>query len=138
MTEQPQTLFSLEICELNRWLSLGATQSERAQLQEVNFTLKYHCTTLPHCTQVDDISQALCYATLIEALDKTIQDSSFALVEYLAQQSMQVFERIATASIIAPHIQSLELICHKVAPPVAGLKGGAKVRIIQLFAQTTP
>jgi dihydroneopterin aldolase len=114
---------SLKISELSIQVHLGCGLPERSKLQEIRVSIELQFHSAPVAEQSDRLEDTLCYAQLSEAFRKHCESREFALIEKLTADLFQITRQLTGTSARA------SVTVHKVAPPVAGLIGGATYRI---------
>ncbi len=98
---------------------IGCTADERELPQELSFTLKLCYTKDPLACSSDRIEDTLCYAELCEAIKDVVEAQSYSTIEFLTAKALQ------KVSLLVPLGAQLRLCTQKIAPPIAGLHGGA-------------
>lgn len=115
--------YTLFIRDLSLPVRLGCETAERAIPQEVRVNLEFRFSTQPKSMETDNIKDAICYATISQALKNYCENREFKLIEKLA------YDLTAVTKDLIDHNIALSLTVHKVKPPVEGLHGGAHYRI---------
>ena len=108
----------LRLQSLSTWVRLGCSSSERAQPQEVRWTLEFKFESLPLAAKTDHLEETICYARVSDLLTEVSHKQEYATVEKLA---FEAFRRVKD-HVSLPHRLSLQV--HKVHPPIAHLNEG--------------
>lgn len=85
---------SLTIKKLEFSLNLGWGEKERAQKQNVFVDIQLFFSKPPKACETDELSDTVCYDTLIQQLKNKIQAKEFCLVEHVAQNIYHVTQSI--------------------------------------------
>jgi len=93
LSELQQVSDYSELCipGLRLWLSLGCSEEERKTLQPVDVDIKIQFMQDLPGFYSDEISEVICYHTLVKNLVASIQDQSFHLIEFA---TTQIFESV--------------------------------------------
>jgi len=77
---------ALILNDLSLKIYLGVTQGERAKKQTVLINAKINFSKLPKAAATGEISDAICYDTLIQKIKKFCRNKEFTLIENLGLQ----------------------------------------------------
>lgn len=102
---------------------IGCLESEHRAPQKVSFSLSIGFPSEPKACTTDRIEDAVSYDTLCKELRRVAESKKFHLIEHLAKECV---------SALTPFVPSggwLHLTVHKLTPPIAHLKGGARFEI---------
>jgi dihydroneopterin aldolase len=98
MTKPPDSC--LYLYELKVPVHLGTSKAERAIYQMIKIDLAMMFHTLPKGCLTDELSETVCYATLIQSIKDFCQQKPFQLIEHLGYQLYQFIKtRVALANI---------------------------------------
>jgi dihydroneopterin aldolase len=103
-------------------VSLGCSQEERSELQEVVFDITFPFKEPPPGETTDRLADTLCYAQVCELVEKTMENKSFQLVEHIAY-------KISDKLQIHFPMRPFQLKVHKLSPPIERLNGGVTYEI---------
>lgn len=107
--------YQLSFDNLRVWVSLGCTPEERAQFQAVDIGIQLNFKTLPKACHSDKLSETICYAELITAIQTLCANQAFQLIEHLAYcVHKQIIPFLNDQINVAVKVI-------KIAPPVAGM-----------------
>ena len=116
---------ALRIEDLSLQVKLGCLPEERAQTQEVRFTVIFRFAHAPRGAATDEITDTICYAEISEVLRTLCASDEFKLIERLGIEAYNKLREFLNAA-RGDHKQTkLALSVHKVKPPVVGLLGGS-------------
>lgn len=87
---------SLVIDNLKLRLHLGVTAKERAKKQAALITAKIDFANLPLACETGDISDTLCYDTLVQKIKKFCHKKEFTLIENLGMQLFTLIKKYLT------------------------------------------
>ena len=110
-------LYKLEINKLILKLNIGVGAGERSNAQNIECNLVIYFARMPASCQSDDIKDALCYASIVEAIEKFCQDREFHLIEHLGYSLYQYLKD----NLLNPLDRLSLRICK--APPIPSIKG---------------
>lgn len=79
--------------QLELKVRLGFSEAERASLQPVWVTLDLTFSHPPKACSTDDLKDTICYDTLISNIKKNLAGREFRLLEYLAQEIVQIIKQ---------------------------------------------
>lgn len=114
---------ALRIEDFSVPVRLGCSPQERAQPQEVRFTIELRFDEAPAGVATDSLDGTVCYADLCQVLRDLAQGREFQLIEKLAADAYRVLREICGAG------PRLAVQVHKVRPPIEGLLGGSRYRL---------
>ena len=115
---------TLRIMDIQLWLSLGCSIAEQQNPHAVRITVEIAFENAPLGAITDNLTETICYRTLVEAIQTTLQKQSFHLIEHVA---FRTYQTVCTTLHTRPKgttITEIRATAHKVAPPVPGLTGG--------------
>lgn len=84
--------FEMLIDGLRFWVSLGCSTEEKSNPQPVDIHIKFHFFNEPAGCCSDQISDVICYKTIVDSISISLQNRSFNLIESLAKH---IFDTIA-------------------------------------------
>jgi 7,8-dihydroneopterin aldolase/epimerase/oxygenase len=108
----------LRLRNLHTTARLGHQASERAEPQAVMLSVTVRFALAPAACRSDRLEDTVCGAELCAALSSVCKSGEFALVEHLAERLYAAVRRL-----VAPSAR-VRLELTKLAPPIAGLRGG--------------
>lgn len=115
----------MEVLAFRTPVRLGVGETERSSPQDVEWTLRVRFPAeSPRAVETDRIEDALCYASLCEALAAVAARRPYLLVEHLAREGYLAVR--AEAERTGFSACAIEVTLHKLHPPVAGLRGGVR------------
>lgn len=109
--------YILEVNKLILKLNIGVEAEERLIAQEIECSLVIKFAKIPPSCASDHIKDTLCYASLVEALEKFCQDREFHLIEHLGF----LLYRYLKDNILELGDHLSVRICK--SPPIAAIKG---------------
>lgn len=120
----------LEIKALRIAVHLGVGEAERANLQNIEVSVRFFFKKLPAVCG-DESQTFICYDTLCTALQKKATEQPHKLIEFLCKQlhdTAHLVMRDAIGSETAKQV-FVELSVTKCNPPINGLQGGSHFTI---------
>ncbi|OGT63834.1 MAG: hypothetical protein A3J38_03880 [Gammaproteobacteria bacterium RIFCSPHIGHO2_12_FULL_45_9] len=114
----------LRIADIHVWLSLGCSAAEQQNPHAVRITVELAFEQAPRGATTDQLTETLCYRTIVERIQTTLQQHAFHLIEHVA---WRVYETVCKTISPLPEgtaITEIRATAHKIAPPVPGLHGG--------------
>jgi dihydroneopterin aldolase len=97
---------------------IGCIDSEREKKQTISLDIRLHFPEpLSACT-TDELTDTICYDTLIRQIKATLGERHFNLIEYLGCEIYQMIKKNVSAATSVN-------ICITKKPPISGLTGGA-------------
>lgn len=115
--------YSLRLERLRLAVRLGCEAPERSNPQAVEVSLYVRFPVEPAACRTDQLQDTLCTARLCAALRAAGETGERALLEHLAQRLHDAVRSLLPAA------AQLDLHVTKLAPPIAGLRGGATFSI---------
>ncbi len=117
---------SLCLHQLELMVKLGYGEQERSIPQAVWVDLTFHLGNLP-TSSTDDGEGFMCYDRLSARLTAAVEDSTFALIEYLARILGDIAAAWLREEAAAAGVEhaAYTIKIHKRDAPVPSLKGGA-------------
>ncbi len=108
------------ILEINQFvlpIAIGAEAEERSNPQDIAFKIVIEFVSKPLACESNDIADAVCYAKLIELIERFCMNKEFYLIEQLAS----VLHQQVKGALLSP-IDKLSLKVQK-KPPLEKIKG---------------
>lgn len=106
----------LLIRNLELLVHLGWPKQERLEAQIVFLEIKISFLKPPQACQTDELTDTICYASLIEKIKTEVKQSTYHLIEHLAASIFKIIQETINESISL----SVRIIKH---PKIAGLNG---------------
>jgi glycine hydroxymethyltransferase len=119
--ETPRVVLGLEQLRLS--VRLGCTPEERAAPQSVDVSVALHLPCAPRACCTDRLGDTVALDAVAERLRALAEAREFALIESLGARLHEALCELC------PPDTLVELDLTKVAPPIAGLAGGTRLRI---------
>ena len=116
MTKKNHTTLQLRSLKLN--VNLGWRKKEREHEQTVLLDIDLHFLQVPKACLSDNLDDTVCYATLIEEIQRQLDTKDFRLIEHLSYAIYQI---------IKTHTPAKTKISVRITkfPKIKGLTGGA-------------
>lgn len=108
----------LTINDCRLWIKIGCSEQERFLPTCISLSLEIEFLQGITATQTDDLSNTICYATLIKDIEAFCITMEFKLLEYLAGQ-IHAFIKQRTLFPV-----KITVTTTKVLPPVNNIHGG--------------
>ncbi len=118
--------YTLEIRKLVLGVHLGCGAEERFKQQDVSFSAKFRFSGMPKGAETDELDDSLCYARVSDLILATVKGREFKLIEHLGHV---IFKNLKI--LVGPEIL-IELVVHKLNPPVMHLREGSAFTISEL------
>jgi dihydroneopterin aldolase len=90
------TFTALNLYNFQLPVFLGVPDEERSALQSVYVDIQLQFSKPPLACETDRIGDTICYATLVEVLEKNIGEKNFHLIEYLGTRVYQEIRSIVS------------------------------------------
>ncbi len=106
------------------WVHLGCSDEEKFHPQMISLDININFKSCLKGAETDNLSDAICYAQLVKEVELATKGKKFNLVEKLAKSvhdAVTIF-----ASNHQEYIEFIEVIVHKISPPVPSIHGGVK------------
>ena len=81
--------YILEINQLTLPILIGVEREERVIRQDISFYISINFENMPKSCKTDDISDAICYANLVEKIQLFCLNKEFHLIEHLGNSLHQ-------------------------------------------------
>ncbi len=112
----PESLLAIDQAHFE--VRLGCYAEERAQPRDAELDLRIWFAERPLGCSTDRLEDVVCYAELVEAVERAVAGKEFHLVERL---TVVIYEALKP---LLPHDARLWVRLRKVHPPVAALRQG--------------
>ena len=109
--------YILEVNQLVLPISIGVSAKERSNTQDISFNLTIEFASKPLACESNDIGDAVCYANLIEIIERFCLSKEFHLIEHLANAIHQEIKRSLLSA-----MDKLSVKVQK-KPPLEKIKG---------------
>ena len=116
---------TLRVHRLELDVRLGCEAEERSQPQRVELDATIRFAAMPAACRTDRLADTICYAELAEIARECASAREYRLVEHLGHEIFAAFRRRL------PEGATVEILVKKVAPPIAGLRGGVSFAIVE-------
>lgn len=110
----------LYINDLSLTVGIGCTAKERANPQELRISLAIEFPGYPVGIQTDELADTTCYHKICDAISSHVMDHPYQLIEKLAHDLYHEVRKLLPSDAL------LQVIVHKVMPPINHLQGGVK------------
>ena len=115
--------YTLKIHRLELDVRLGCRAEERARPQKLELDATLRFAAPPTACRSDRLDDTVCYAELAEVAQALAASREYHLVEHLGHELYTAIRRRLSDD------TQVELSVRKVAPPIAGLRGGVSFAI---------
>ena len=103
-------------------MHLGWGEEEKHHPQQVSITLEFTFCAPPLGVTTDQLSDTLCYASIVEHVQHLVHKKRFNLIEHLAGCIYTVICTLVAEGNIP--LSLLKVTVCKMAPPIPGIHGG--------------
>ena len=112
---------SLHIQDLSLWVNLGIREIEKTERQEIRLSIDMEFSKTPEACTTDKLDDTVCYHELCRKITKLVEEKSYAMIEKMAQDILDVI-KVETSK--SSQDLKIKVRLHKVRPPIARLEGG--------------
>lgn len=107
----------LSVRQIELWVYLGWPKTERQEKQRILLDIDFTFSNPPKACETDQLDETICYAEVIEKLEKYLQNKEYKLLEHLGKSIYDFIKSLYPTASFLIHVTKF--------PAISNLLNGA-------------